>query len=92
MTENVRLMLREVHIDDIVDGKYDWKTANERRGRLNVFNWLPLLFVNWTTVIAPKGTPCALTTMRGEPLYRYKLYKGHVFFLSMEPSPGFPGS
>lgn len=93
----VRLTMREVNIVDTVDTGYTWEEANNRStviGWKIWLWWLPfvLLFRKWESVLAPKGTPCALTTMGGNPLYQYKKLGKKVYYLGPEPSPGFPGS
>lgn len=71
---------------------WDWVKVNAQLRKVTVWNFLPLAFKPWLTVLAPRGTPCTMTNLHGEPLYQFKLYRGNPYCLRMEPSLGFPGS
>ena len=60
--------------------------------KTGLIGWFRLLFVGWTSVWAPFGLKCAVTSMSGFPLYEYKEMGGKVYYLRPERSPGFPGS
>jgi len=76
----------------VSDEGWDWEKVNEKLKRCGPITWFILIFFPWKIVTAPKGTPCELTNMYGDPLYRFKLKNGRTYCLECEPSPGFPGS
>ena len=76
----------------VSDIGWDWEKVNRRMTMRNPITFFILLFVSWKTVTAPENTPCELKNLHGDPLYRFKAYKGCAYCLEMDPSPGFPGS
>lgn len=90
----VRLSQRTVTFIETTDTKLSWQEANEKAKKIGWriwLWWLPLvlLFVRWQTVLAPVGTPCAITTggENARPIYLYKLFTGKVYYLGPESAP-----
>lgn len=90
---DIRATVRQApRILETVDDKWDWEEVQARTMKPTIVERVRLAFRPWLTVLAPKGTRCAVTTMRGEPLYEYKELNGAAFYLRPQPGPGFPGS
>lgn len=87
MNENITYVRLITPTDDL----YDWLEVKRRLSSATLV-WPILLFKPWLTVTAPKNTPSEMTNGFGDPLYQYKTLNGRTYYLSMEPSPGFPSS
>jgi hypothetical protein len=71
---------------------WDWETMNKKLSKAGFFVWIALLFVKRQTVLAPRGTPCGVTTLGGVPILTYKTFRGKAYQLLPYPGPGFPGN
>jgi hypothetical protein len=92
--DGIRAVRRETpRIVGTTNDKWSWSKVHKHLNRKpGIVTRIRLLFRPWLTVLAPKGKECAVTTMGGVPLYRYKELNGKAYHLQPEPSPGFPGS
>jgi hypothetical protein len=73
----------------------DWNQVHGRLRPVGVFVGFVLWFRPWHTVYGPGDMPCELHTgslSTDQSIYRYKSLGTLCYNLSMEPSPGFPGS
>ncbi len=88
---NTQLRMRTITIVDTVDTKLDWQQANAKKSKIGwkLWLWLIIPFLKWETVLAPQGTPCAMTTIEvsPKPIYQYKIFRGSVYDLGPEPAP-----
>ena len=84
--------------------KLKWSEVVKKQAPATFLDRLVLLFIAWSEVVSPKNLKnfkdyCKeddptefLCTLSGGPIFRYKYYKEKVYYLSLLPSPGFPGS
>ena len=85
MSSSVRSATRApIMIVPYKNTSWGWKKVNRRLRTPSLLSRLQLLPVEWSVVIAPKGTACELTT-GGKPLYRYKRLNEAAYYL--EPKP-----